>query len=140
MNFLSRLKSWLTGKPAPGYKKRITYEGVGLEKVYVFARGREATVEELWMVLQHLLAKVISEPDTGAQSATEEWNPLPGEDESASIQRLADESAARHPGMAVLAFAWPRSAPPLIVTVVTEGALINPIVAGAPHVRSGARP
>jgi hypothetical protein len=100
--------------------------GIGLEKILVFAKDREATLQEMLMVTCASCYKIEGGEGSGFNCSTEEWNQLAGERESAAIRRVAGEVAAKFPGMDVLAFAWPKCTPMIIAAIVTEGAFPPP--------------
>ena len=122
MGLIARFVAWLFGKPGFAITKRVILNNVELEKIYIFAKGREATLPEASMVIGHPNFQVVHQGEgSGLRFATEQWKSLPGEDEAGVIQRLAHETAAKHPGLSVVAFAWPHRYPKIIVAIVTEG-------------------
>ena len=140
MNAISRFFSWLFGSPKPtfGITRRMTIDGIGLEKILVFAKGREATVQEMLMVTYAPCFKIEGTGEgSGFNCSTEEWNKLPGENETAAIQRIAREIAAEYPGMHVIAFAWPDSYPTIIAVIVTESAYASPFPTAEQSVVTG---
>lgn len=138
MGVLARLLAWLRGAPNIHYRKRATIGGVAVEKFYVFAQGREALLEEMCRVMGDPRFQIAGEEQSGFKSATEEWRLLDGEDEAAAIRRIAHEIAAKHPGMSVLAFAWPGSRPTLVAAIVTVGEYTLPFA--AEHLCRSGRP
>src|SRR6185295_390248 len=108
-----------TGKPSVHYSKRMRINGIELEKILVFTKGREASLVEMLTVTGDKRYTIEGGEGSGFQCSTQQWDPLPGENEAASIQRIADEVAAKFPGMNVIAFAWPGASPMIIAAIVT---------------------
>lgn len=123
VDMISRFFAWLFGTPAgspPPRPPRWKINGVGVEKILVFAKGREATVREMVGVSMDPRFEIQSFQGSRMGCSTEQWDPLPGETESATIQRIAHETADKFPGLFVIAFAWPDSSPTIIAAIVTE--------------------
>ncbi|HZZ78675.1 MAG TPA: hypothetical protein VFE62_09160 [Gemmataceae bacterium] len=133
MNVFSRFFAWLLGRPTgPTYTKRSTIDGIELEKILVFAKGREATLQEMLTVISSSLFKIEGGGGSGFKCSTEEWNQLPGETETSAIQRVARETSDKFPGMFVVAFAWPDTYPTILAAIVTTTYYPTPFPA-APH-------
>jgi hypothetical protein len=141
MNVFARFFAWLFGKPSFAITKRVILNNVELEKIYIFAKGREATLQEASMVIGHPHFQVTHQGEgSGLRFATEQWHLLPGEDEDGVIQRLARETAAKHPGLSVVAFAWPHRYPTIIVAIVTEGEFLCPFATEHQSTVTGVKP
>jgi len=126
--------------PAPArtyYTERMTIGGIGVEKIYVFANGREATLQEMLLVLGYPGCKLDGGKNSGVQSATEEWRAMPGESDADALQRIARETADKHPSLAVLAFFWPDTYPQIIAAYVTETEFPCPFGYLKPIARAG---
>jgi hypothetical protein len=123
MSLIARFFAWLFGNPqtpGPSFTKRMTIDGIELEKILVFTKGREASLQEMLMVVKDPRFNVQDRgTGSGFNCSTEEWNNLPGENEASAIQRIAREIAEKYPDMAVIAFAWPDSYPTIIAVIVT---------------------
>jgi hypothetical protein len=127
MNPITRFFNWLSGKPNYTITKNMSLNGVVCEKIYVFGKDREATLQEMLMVMKHPHFKLEGQEEgSGIRISTEEWNQRVGENLAASIQRVVRETAEKHPGLDVLAFAWPDSYPTVIAAIVTHGEFPNP--------------
>ena len=121
MNPISRFFAWLFGPPKVTITKRMTIDGIELEKILVYAKGREATLQEMLTVTSDARFNIQGAGEgSGFNCSTEQWDCLPGEDEAAAIQRISGEIAAKYPGMSVIAFRWPNSYPMIIAVIVTE--------------------
>jgi hypothetical protein len=141
MGLIARFFAWLSGKPNFTITKRVILNNVELEKIYVFAKGREATLQEASMVIGHPHFKVDYQGEgSGLRFATETWSLLPGEDEAGVLPRLARETAAKHPGLSVVAFAWPHRQPTVFVAIVTEGEFKCPFAEAQQCTAPGVKP
>src|SRR5260370_19477098 len=89
------------GEPKDTFTTRMTIDGIGLEKIYVFAKGREATMDEMLMVFGDPHHQIGGGEDSGFNFATEAWHTLPGGDAAAALQRSAQEGGDENPGLAL---------------------------------------
>jgi hypothetical protein len=122
MNPFASFWNWLFGPPKFAITKRMTIGGVELEKILVHSKGREATLHEMLTVTSDARFEIKGGGEgSGFNCSTEQWDSLPGESEAVTIQRIADDIAAKYPGMSVIAFGWPGSAPTIIAVIVTLG-------------------
>jgi hypothetical protein len=107
--------------PLPSaFRGKMTIDGIDLVKIYVFAQDREASLDDMLMVIRDSRLKIAGGEGAGFHSSTEEWRLLPGEDEPAAIERISREIGDRHPGKAVVALGWPGTFPTIIAAFVTE--------------------
>jgi hypothetical protein len=102
-----------------------------MEKVYVYARNREASGGELLAVLNDPRLKPIFDSlidkNSRYAASTEEWRFERGETESTAMARVAAEVSRRHPGKTVHYLAWPDDELVLIVLIVTAPHLELPL-------------
>jgi len=126
VEILKKLATLLFGKSvanAPS-EKRWMIDGVEVEKILVYFKDREATVDEMMMVVQEPRLK----PQYGAlQCSTEKWTKHEGEAIATTVARIANEVSLLFPGQAVTALTWPGTDFAIIAAFVTYGKLDVPM-------------
>ena len=106
--------------PVRTITREMTIDGIKLEKIYVFAQDRAASIDDALMVIDDPRLTITGVASSGHGCSREEWHTLPGEDEPAAVQRIAREIADRHAGKSVVALAWPGTFPTIVAAFVTE--------------------
>jgi hypothetical protein len=121
------LKSWfsrLFGRVQPS---AFTVDGIAIEKISVYALGREATMLEMLAAMQSPHFEIHGGGEGSRMPcSTEEYNLASGERDADVVDRIARETAAAYPGKAVIAFDWPESDPMLIAVFVTASEFRSP--------------
>ncbi len=121
MGFFSRLFSWFGGADAKPASNATAPFSTRLVKVSIYAKGREASAMELVTVIDDARVQGIFKGlnEKRYHASTEEYNPKPGENDEATVERVAREVAQNFPGKMVHAMPWPGARPLLIVLFVT---------------------
>lgn len=114
------LFSWIARLFQPAQPEPFTVDGIPIVRISAYARGREATVEEMMAPMQSPYYQIVGGGVGSVMPcSTEQYDPEPGESERDVVERIAQAVAAANPGKAVLAFDWPGRTPMLIAVFVT---------------------
>lgn len=121
------LKSWFSRLLGRGQPSAFTVDGIAIEKISVYALGREATMLEMLGAMKSPHFEILGGGEGSRMPcSTEEYHVAPGETGKDVVERIAREAAAAFPGKAVVAFDWPDSNPMLIAVFVTASEFRSP--------------